>query len=190
MARPRLYAADYKNHDVVERAVNHIKNWHGLAPRNDKHALVCRGGVVLAAILLWQAGVQRRALDPKDSRRKAGVLPRLRTGRNGYSCSDWQPDRGVGLRCRRVSGLVGRPGSAMHSSPCSTAPEVASGVPQTVMARRADRFRERSDHCGSDRHSFGGLRAPTKRRATTPKPLVSSQAREPGVRARHPPAQT
>lgn len=46
-------AADYKNRNVVERAFNHIKNWRGLATRYDKHALVYRGGVVLAAILLW-----------------------------------------------------------------------------------------------------------------------------------------
>ncbi len=44
-------ADDYKNRNVVERAFNHI--WRGLATRYDKHALVYRGGVVLAAILLW-----------------------------------------------------------------------------------------------------------------------------------------
>jgi transposase len=44
---------DYKNRNVVERAFNHLKNWRGLATRYDKHALVYRGGVVLAAILLW-----------------------------------------------------------------------------------------------------------------------------------------
>jgi transposase len=38
---------------VVERAFNHLKNWRGLATRYDKHALVYRGGVVLASILLW-----------------------------------------------------------------------------------------------------------------------------------------
>jgi transposase len=46
-------AADYKNRNVVERAFNHIKNWRGLATRYDKHALVYRGGIVLASILLW-----------------------------------------------------------------------------------------------------------------------------------------
>ena len=48
-------AADYKNRNVVERAFNHLKNWRGLATRYDKHALVYRGGVVLAAIMLWLA---------------------------------------------------------------------------------------------------------------------------------------
>ncbi len=46
-------AEDYKNRNVVERAFNHFKNWRGLATRYDKHALVYRGGIVLAAILLW-----------------------------------------------------------------------------------------------------------------------------------------
>jgi transposase len=46
-------ATDYKNRSVVERAFNHLKNWRGLATRYDKHALVYRGGVVLASILLW-----------------------------------------------------------------------------------------------------------------------------------------
>ncbi len=48
-------AHDYKNRNVVERAFNHFKNWPGLATRYDKHALVYRGGAVLAAILLWLA---------------------------------------------------------------------------------------------------------------------------------------
>jgi transposase len=52
--RPVSYnAEDYKNRNVVERAFNHIKNWRGLATRYDKHALIYRGGIVLAAILLW-----------------------------------------------------------------------------------------------------------------------------------------
>ena len=46
-------AHDYKNRNVVERTFNHFKNWRGLASRYDKHALVYRGGVVLAAIVLW-----------------------------------------------------------------------------------------------------------------------------------------
>jgi putative transposase len=48
-------AHDYKNRNVVERAFNHFKNWRGLATRYDKHALVYRGGAVLAAIMLWLA---------------------------------------------------------------------------------------------------------------------------------------
>jgi transposase len=32
---------------------NRLKAWRGLATRYDKHALIYRGGLVLAAILLW-----------------------------------------------------------------------------------------------------------------------------------------
>lgn len=39
---------DYKNRNVVERAFNRLKNWRGLATRYDKHALIYRGGMVLA----------------------------------------------------------------------------------------------------------------------------------------------
>lgn len=46
-------AEDYKKRNVVERAFNVLKNWRGLAARYDKHALVYRGGLVLAAILMW-----------------------------------------------------------------------------------------------------------------------------------------
>jgi transposase len=46
-------ARDYKNRNVVERAFNTLKNWRGLATRHDKHALIYRGGVVLASILMW-----------------------------------------------------------------------------------------------------------------------------------------
>jgi putative transposase len=46
-------AHDYKNRNVVEPAFNHFKNWRGLASRYDKYALVYRGGVVLAALVLW-----------------------------------------------------------------------------------------------------------------------------------------
>jgi transposase len=44
---------DDKHRNVVERAFNRLKNWRGLATRYDKHALVYRGGIILASILLW-----------------------------------------------------------------------------------------------------------------------------------------
>ena len=52
--RPVSYdVQDLKQRSVVERFFNRMKNWRGLASRYDKHALVYRGGVVLAAILDW-----------------------------------------------------------------------------------------------------------------------------------------
>ena len=50
---PRFDAAPYRDRNVVERAFNRLKGWRGIATRYDKHALVYRGGVVLASITLW-----------------------------------------------------------------------------------------------------------------------------------------
>jgi transposase len=52
-AASRLRRQDYKNRNVVERAVNRLKNWRRLATRYDKQAIVYRGGMVLASIVLW-----------------------------------------------------------------------------------------------------------------------------------------
>lgn len=43
----------YKKRNVVERAFNRFKNWRAIASRYDKHAVTYRGGLVLAAILIW-----------------------------------------------------------------------------------------------------------------------------------------
>lgn len=52
--RPVSYdTVEYKGRNVVERGINVIKQWRGLATRYDKHALTYRGGVVLAAALAW-----------------------------------------------------------------------------------------------------------------------------------------
>ena len=50
---PNFDRTAYKGRNVVERGFNRIKHWRGLATRYDKHAVVYRGGVVLAAIMLW-----------------------------------------------------------------------------------------------------------------------------------------
>jgi transposase len=52
--RPISYdPMEYKGRNVIERGINILKQWRGLATRYDKHALTYRGGVVLAAILAW-----------------------------------------------------------------------------------------------------------------------------------------
>jgi len=52
--RPVSYdPAEYKGRNVIERFFNRMKNWRALASRYDKHALIYRGGVVLAAIIDW-----------------------------------------------------------------------------------------------------------------------------------------
>ena len=52
--RPVTYDRNaYRGRNVIERAFNGFKHWRGLATRYDKHAVVYRGGLVLAAALLW-----------------------------------------------------------------------------------------------------------------------------------------
>ncbi len=52
--RPVSYDKNaYKGRNVVERAFNTVKHWRGLATRYDKHALVYRGALILAASLHW-----------------------------------------------------------------------------------------------------------------------------------------
>jgi transposase len=54
--RPVSYDKNaYRGRNVIERACNGCKHWRGLATRYDKHAVVYRGGLVLAAALLWLA---------------------------------------------------------------------------------------------------------------------------------------
>lgn len=54
--RPVGYDRDaYRGRNVIERAFNGFKHWRGLATRYDKHAIVYRGGLVLAASLIWLA---------------------------------------------------------------------------------------------------------------------------------------
>jgi transposase len=43
----------HRGRNIIERAFNGFKRWRGLATRYDKHAIVYRGGLVLAAVLLW-----------------------------------------------------------------------------------------------------------------------------------------
>jgi transposase len=52
--RPVTYdPIEYKNRNTIERAINLIKQWRGLATRYDKHALTYRGGILLRVILAW-----------------------------------------------------------------------------------------------------------------------------------------
>ena len=45
----------YRNRNVIERTFNAFKRWRGLATRYDKHAIVYRGALILAAALIWLA---------------------------------------------------------------------------------------------------------------------------------------
>ena len=52
--RPPAFDAElYKRRNVVERYFNKLKQWRAIATRYDKKALNYRGGVLLAALVLW-----------------------------------------------------------------------------------------------------------------------------------------
>ena len=45
-------AHEYKKRNVVERAFNKLNDWRGLGTRYDKPALINRGRIILASIVL------------------------------------------------------------------------------------------------------------------------------------------
>src|SRR5215218_1840233 len=47
----------YRGRNVMERAFHGFEVWRWLATRYDKHAIFYRGGLVLAAVLLWLTDV-------------------------------------------------------------------------------------------------------------------------------------
>ena len=78
--RPVGFDSDaYRGRNVIERAFNRLKNWRAVATRYDKHAAIYRGGLILAAVLLW---LPHRETRPSGQRglRAAGPL-RARTPR-------------------------------------------------------------------------------------------------------------
>lgn len=52
--RPLTFdCATYKRRNVIERCINKLKQWRGIATRYEKRALNYRAMVVIAAILIW-----------------------------------------------------------------------------------------------------------------------------------------
>lgn len=52
--RPPAFDAEaYKERNTVERCINRLKQWRGLAMRTDKLAMAYRAAPHLAAILIW-----------------------------------------------------------------------------------------------------------------------------------------
>jgi len=45
----------YKQRNTVERCINRLKNWRGLATRYEKTATVLRAGLFIAGIFIWAA---------------------------------------------------------------------------------------------------------------------------------------
>ena len=55
--RPLLFnKAIYARRNVVERCINRLKQWRGLATRYEKRAVNYRAMLVLASIVLWLEG--------------------------------------------------------------------------------------------------------------------------------------
>lgn len=54
--RPAGFDAEaYKQRNAVERCINRLKQWRGLAMRTDKLAIAYQAALHLAAILIWTA---------------------------------------------------------------------------------------------------------------------------------------
>ena len=52
--RPLSFDADlYAKRNVVERCVNRLKQWRGIATRYDKRAVNYRAAVIVAALVIW-----------------------------------------------------------------------------------------------------------------------------------------
>jgi transposase len=45
----------YRRRNVVERCVNRLKHWRGIATRYEKRAVNYRAAVVIAALMIWVA---------------------------------------------------------------------------------------------------------------------------------------
>jgi transposase len=50
---PSFDAATYAQRNVVERCVNKLKQWRGIATRYDKRAINYRAAVIVAALMIW-----------------------------------------------------------------------------------------------------------------------------------------
>ncbi|MDH6229350.1 transposase [Streptomyces sp. MJP52] len=54
--RPPAFDAEaYKQRNAVERCINRLKQWRGLAMRTDKLVIAYQAALHLAAILIWTA---------------------------------------------------------------------------------------------------------------------------------------
>jgi transposase len=53
--QPSFDATTYARRNVVERCVNRLKQWRGIATRYEKRAVNYRAAVVIAALMTWVA---------------------------------------------------------------------------------------------------------------------------------------
>ena len=50
---PGFHAGRYRQRNVVERCMNRLKQWRGIATRFDKRAANYRAAVVIVSLVLW-----------------------------------------------------------------------------------------------------------------------------------------
>jgi transposase len=50
-----FHAGRYRQRKVVERCVNRLKQWRGIATRFDKRAANFRAAIVIVSLILWLA---------------------------------------------------------------------------------------------------------------------------------------
>ena len=50
---PKFDRESYRRRNVVERCVNRLKQWRGIATRYEKRAANYRAAVVVAALMIW-----------------------------------------------------------------------------------------------------------------------------------------
>jgi transposase len=51
--KPAFDRETYRRRNVVERCINRLKQWRGLATRYEKRAVSYRAAVVIAATMIW-----------------------------------------------------------------------------------------------------------------------------------------
>lgn len=51
--KPAFSKAVYRRRNVVERGINRLKQWRGIATRFDKRAVTYRALIVIASLMIW-----------------------------------------------------------------------------------------------------------------------------------------
>ncbi|MYW46275.1 transposase, partial [Streptomyces sp. SID161] len=81
---PAFDRGTYKQRNTVERCINKLKQWRGLATRYDKTATTYLAGLHLAAIFIWSAsGSEGKGLRRAPRGPVAAELPTRGPGKTG-----------------------------------------------------------------------------------------------------------
>jgi hypothetical protein len=117
--RPVTYdRTAHRGRNVIECAFN-FKHWRGLATRDDEHAIVYRGGLVLAAVLPWLTDSGDTSWERWHQLGLSSAAGAKRVANPGRSIPDL-----TGVPDGRPVGRAGSPGrgAASSSATSKTAP--------------------------------------------------------------------